>query len=753
MSTVASEAPPLEDRLRRDDKWFLGGGRKAIWAPEWPLWLDRPGFWDPACFYDVAVGPVFTVTFLKPDGCELELEFINRTWAPSHLTQAYYGDGLEVTERRALLPDDALVSDFLISNPGDQPRDLHAVVWTALPRTGTDEGHNVDLFERRDNALLARRKWHDAQGRLHQEVYTAYGVSLPLHSTSVHAAEGAPNHPRWDLTPFRETFDGQLDGATALEGGVPGRPGGMVYAALHVALTVPPGETIRLAAGCAFAEGAEEALDNLEASLGSSDPVQISADNWESWFRSVPEFRCSDAWLETAYWYRWYGLKLNRIDARTPRLPAPCVYEGVNQGWFRHAISYSAQVHMLECKWMHDPELARGALRNFIAHQGENGAFPGCILTGQAEAPTGFYHANWGKAVRELCAAHPDDEFQREAYDALARYADYFQRERDPEGSHLYDVINQAETGQEYMARYLFARADADDWGPFRLKGVDATVYIYELYRALEEMAERLGQDDDRARWAAHADATRDAVRRAMWDPERGFFVDVAPQTEARCPSLAAVGFYPFFTDIATADHLRALTDHLLNPEEFWTSWPVPSTVSSDPSYSATGEWKGKRMSCPWNGRAWLMTNSHVADALARAAQSLDPALSPHAADLIHRTLKMTFLDQDPNRPSSYEYYNPETAQAPVFRGTDDYMHSFLADLILKYVAGVQLSNGRLVVDPLPFELEYFYADRIPAGDHWIRVTWRPDDGLRVFVDGRQAAESRERSRLEVALD
>lgn len=764
MSSIGSEVPLLEDQLRRNDKWFLGGGRKALWAPEWPLWLDRPGFWDHACFYDLAVQPVFTVTFLNPDGTEIPLNFENRTWVPSHLTQAYTGEGLEITERRALLPDDVLLSDFLITNPASEDRTLHAVFWTCQPRSGKPEGEDIDQWAQTEQAILLRHHRYTApdgpnyeiphltEGHLlNYEFYLAYGASLIPKSYSVHLSEGAPNQPDWKLTPFYEAFNGALDNAEKFDVGV--SRGGLLYVAQHYEIHVPAEATVDFIVACAFAESDGEAISNLDAATASSDPIQISVDNWESWFRSVAEFHCSDPYLENYYWYRWYGLKLNRIHAGTERLPFPCVFEGINKGWFRHAISYSGQVHMLECKWMHDPELAKGTLRNFIAHQREDGSFPGGLLTGQAETPHAFYHANWGKAVLELYSLHSDDDFLGEIYPALVKYVQYFQRERDKERSHLFDVVNQGETGQEYMARYLFARPNADDWGEIRLKGVDATVYIYELLRCLEWMAGKLGLTEEAGRWGTLAMATRDAVRGRMWDEERGFFVDALPNTYEKCPSLCALGFYPFLTDIATEAHLRALTDHLFNRDEFATEWPVPSTSANDPTFSETGEWKEKRMVCPWNGRTWLMTNSHVMDALGRTSQTLDTRLKPHAVEFLNRFIQMLFLDRDLKRPSSYEYYNPRTGQAPFFRGTEDYMHSYIADLILKYVAGVQVDEKRLVVDPLPFELEHFSADHIPAGGHWVRVTYSAGDGMRVYVDGEQVAESPERTRIEIDLE
>ena len=48
-----------------------------------------------------------------------------------------------------------------------------------------------------------------------------------------------------------------------------------------------------------------------------------------------------------------------------------------------------------------------------------------------------------------------------------------------------------------------------------------------------------------------------------------------------------------------------------------WTTYPVPSSSADDPFYNADGLWKGERKNCPWNGRVWPMTNSHIAEVLA----------------------------------------------------------------------------------------------------------------------------------------
>lgn len=748
---VRLEEEPLEEQLRRDDKWYLGGGRRLLWAPEFPLWLDSPGFWDHAVYLDCRVEPIFALTLFDEQNLEVQLSRYESSWVPSSLTTVYEAeDELDISEQRALLPDDVLVSVVSITNSGDVRRRLRIVVWTCQETSGVERGVCVDQETLRDGVVGFRRRHFAADGRQQQAFYAALGAAASPSSHSFRLSERTANYPLWDLTPFQEGFSGKLD-SRGPEPSAGRTQDGLRYMAMAYSVSLDPGEMVEFPVGCAFAPTQEAATASLTRALRSRRPLSLSEKSWEQWFRSVPYFCCSDPYLQTYYWYRWYGLRLNRVQDESDSLPHPCVFEGTNAGWFRHHISYSAQCHMLETRWMRSPTLAEGSLLNFVQHQLESGAFPGAVPNSETEEPTGFYHANWGAAVRQLYEVHRNQAFLEKVYEPLARYAEYFLRERDREGSHLYDVLNQAETGQEYMSRYLFARADADDWGPIQLKGVDATVYQYELQRTLAWVARKLRREEEAERWTSLAEATAAALRERMWDPEQKLFFDVHPGTGERSPAKAATGFYPLMTDLATEDHLAAF-DHLFNPQEFWTRWPVPSTSADDPTFSARGEWKGKRHACPWNGRTWLMTNSHVTEALAHAAQTLDRSLAPRAAELLHRFVRMMFRDTNVRYPTSYEYYNPETGQPPLFRGVDDYMHSWVADLILKYVAGIQPREGILVVDPLPMGLSEFMAEGVPLQGHRLDVVWRSEEGLIVRINGQEVARRKKLGRIEVPI-
>jgi len=116
------------------------------------------------------------------------------------------------------------------------------------------------------------------------------------------------------------------------------------------------------------------------------------------------------------------------------------------------------------------------------------------------------------------------------------------------------------------------------------------------------------------------------------------------------------------------------------------------------------------------------MTNSHLVEALAHASLLGAPALRKYAGSLIMRFLRMMFHDGDVHRPNCFEHYNPFTGHASVYRGIDDYQHSWVADLILQYVAGIRPHATGVTVDPFPCGLEQLTVSDVRVRGQTVEV-------------------------------
>jgi len=268
--------------------------------------------------------------------------------------------------------------------------------------------------------------------------------------------------------------------------------------------------------------------------------------------------------------------------------------------------------------------------------------------------------------------------------------------------------------------------ADRYGWiNSIRLKGVDATVYVYNLKKALAWMAGLLGLKEERKLFEESATKTKKAVLELMWDDHEEIFSDVNPVDFKRTGVKAAVCFYPYMTDIVDESHLPGLKKHLLNPDEFWTEYPVVSTSVDDRLFSQWAEWKGKRHNCPWNGRVWPMTNSHMVDVLGFCARRFDDRLlREKTVELVKKFIKMMYYEGDIERPNCFEHYNPFNGKACVYRGVDDYQHSWVVDLLFRYLAGIDFTENDLTLDPFPFGID-FELDNLTIAGKKLRIRSR----------------------------
>ncbi|MGQ0649544.1 MAG: MGH1-like glycoside hydrolase domain-containing protein [Gemmatimonadaceae bacterium] len=755
---------PIE-LLARDDKWFLGSGDGIIFAPSFPVWLNTPGFWDEATIYQYQVGPLFTVTWLDHDGRELPLRVTARRWTPAELTVEYdLGRGITAREVRSVQPKGIFGSEWTVRSA--EPMSLHAVAWTAQDTRQLDVGS-----ARWDGALGFTRQLTDRRD-VTLDVRLELAVLGEVSSWWASLSERSALQPHWRFAPFAEQWVGdRLPSKVRLQGIT---TDGFLYAGVHAALprsgreaavsfamrVAPADDALRggrsatpLGMAAVNAPRSETPIGLPAVGAGRPLPTQplarASRRRWREFFAAVPHFTCSDPYLERYYWYRWYGLFLNSIRGGVGNYRSPTVCEGI--GVFHMPITYSAQCHVRELRWMRDPEHARGVLRTIFDHQRPDGALHGRVYVNHLEG-TDFYHANWGDAFEALDLLRPDDDFAKERYPGLARHAEWLVSTRDPDATGMFDVVDQYETGQEYMSRYqaVDSRADAYGWeNRIRLKGIDVTVYAYCLFRALERLAPRVAADGEARHWAGYAARTARAVRTQMWNSARGMFSDVDPRTMRRTDVAAAVCFYPYFTDLATEAHVEGLERNLLNPSRFWTQYPVPSSALDDPLFSATAEWKGKRHVCPWNGRVWPMTNSHLIEALGRWASPDRPALRSAAGHLLQRFVHMMFHDGDLERANCFEHYNPFTGAASEYRGIDDYQHSWVADLIIRFCAGLQITRQAIIVDPLPLDVESFELRGVRVDDREVSVRL-DSDFLTVTVD-TELRMGRRGDRIEIA--
>lgn len=343
-------------------------------------------------------------------------------------------------------------------------------------------------------------------------LFIALGANLRRTSFAVCPSDPHTTKPSWENCPARELLTPK-----GLKPIFKRKTLGHLHLLQHYRWT--SGEPLKVVA-CADTSRSS-ALSSLHKEL-QRDSLRASTRSWEKFFKSVPQFTCSDEFITRYYWYRWYVLFLNAVEVRLGNLSYPCTFEGI--GPFRNLIAYSAPAHTREALWINGGELARGIIQNFLNAQREDGSFPGHIYS--LRTPRDFYHTNWGDALDALISLWQPQNIQQ-ILSGFEKYADFLDTACDTERSGMIDVISQHETGQEYSPRYLFANPNADQDLPFIIKGVDATYYALRLRTVLTHWFRELGDETTALKNLKRLSQLRKGLLKHMWDTKKGFFKDV----------------------------------------------------------------------------------------------------------------------------------------------------------------------------------------------------------------------------------
>lgn len=241
--------------------------------------------------------------------------------------------------------------------------------------------------------------------------------------------------------------------------------------------------------------------------------------------------------------------------------------------------------------------------------------------------------------VLGLYRKYHDKWFLKETYPALLRWNRWWARHRDRQGYLVWgsDGENQPvnrddgsvgtragailESGLDNSPMYDSAMYDPR---AHQLEYADVglmSMYIADC-KALARIAGILGKNSD-------AGELRDRARRysaklqTMWSPSLGIFLNRDLHTGKYNRRLSPTNFYPLLAGVATpAQAQRMVRDHLLNADEFWGTWVLPSIERSDPAFKEQNYWRG-RIWGPMNYLVYLGLKKYHSPLIDRARRQL----------------------------------------------------------------------------------------------------------------------------------
>ena len=269
-------------------------------------------------------------------------------------------------------------------------------------------------------------------------------------------------------------------------------------------------------------------------------------------------------------------------------------------GWDNFFLAYMASLFSRDLAYANVLEHLRGATDEGFIPNDDRGN--GSKSFDRSQPPVGAI------MVREVYKKYPERWLLEATFDDLLAWNRWWMKRRLNGGLLSYgsheaeNPFLEPATQTKRTARYESGMDDSPMYEgvPFNkqtntleLQDVGLTSLVIADSRALVEMAEVLGREAEAAELRERA-ATLSRNLEQLWDEETGLYLNRRTDTGQLSHRLSPTLFYPLLAGVPDAERAqRMVADHLLNPEEFWGDWVVPSIARNDPAFEQQRYWKG----------------------------------------------------------------------------------------------------------------------------------------------------------------
>lgn len=208
-----------------------------------------------------------------------------------------------------------------------------------------------------------------------------------------------------------------------------------------------------------------------------------------------------------------------------------------------------------------------------------------------------------GWVAWEVARRDPDRErarrFLNEAYPVLDCAFNYWFRVEDSDHDGL---VEHSLKGKPWDDTPRIPSTDKEPGdhtprGPWT--AVDTNSFLSLWADSMASIAKEIGRFEDAPNWKLKADNLAAQIDRRLWDEDAGGWLDRFDDQpiKVKTPALWWLAFASNAVEKAKAK--RVIEQHLLNPREFFGTYPVPTVAYNDPAYNHEG--RGKY----WQGQIW----------------------------------------------------------------------------------------------------------------------------------------------------
>lgn len=489
-----------------------------------------------------------------------------------------------------------------------------------------------------------------------------------------------------------------------------------------------------------------------QAAALSAAPLEDHVRAYQRWFAdNVPYFDAPDPDFKTMWYYRWWIVRFQLAEPRTPDLPGFAFYEG--KLGFDNVIGFAVPAQVKELTYLRDPQYAWAQVQNAYRNHSPEGA----VLDAPSSPYWGETYSHWiAMAVAELQRVHPLPlDTLRALLPAMAADVRAWLTTYDQDHDGLPERDRPRVTGYDLdiLSYWFFNGLKVDPMTePPALERVDFASFVFANARALVELATAVNDKPLAQEFDREAERVRSATLAHLWDDTSSFFEPQRADTDTRIPIRELHGFFPFMTELAPNDprYVRALAA-LVDPSEFWARYPP--VITSQAHYRK------------WTWEMDGMTRNIAPHPISMGARTIlqalrhydQPSVTPeHFMQLMARYNDLVYPRVHPNeptwRPNVHEYYSQwepyRLSPRPKPSEISHDFHSMYCSLIVEGVVGfTPRSDAQIELNPLAQQWPYFLLDRLRYRGHDLTIVWdRPDgnkrydaypEGFSLAQDGR----------------
>ena len=296
-------------------------------------------------------------------------------------------------------------------------------------------------------------------------------------------------------------------------------------------------------------------------------------------------------------------------------------------------------------------DLAKNEIEQLLKWQRQDGWIPHIIYLGQRQKlfdlerrlykkDRNQFHSSITQppVIAQAVEAINDPEWTQKILPSILKFYLYFSQKQDPDADGLISVCHPCETGRDTSPDLNFCRPfnpvsfflaclklewqykkagwDIEKIWQKNLFNVEDLMFnciwvdgLRSLYRLIGSYGpEGIIQQAEKIR--AIADRSEEAIYHLCWDEKDRIFYNLDSQNK-KIRRLTASNLFPLILDNIPEKMHKSLVEHLTNPEEFWTPYPIPSVAKNDPAFDPNHGYY-----CNWRGPVWINMNWFISKGL-----------------------------------------------------------------------------------------------------------------------------------------